>query len=195
MAKYTSSKWGLAVFSLDPVRPGGRLLGSRQFRIDHDRRELCFARLPQPVVASGDQGDGLEHDREVRRPQRRFARARGQYSGSIALERKIADFLEMPEAVLFPTGWAAGYGVIRGLVRSADHIVMDALAHVCLQEGANAATRNIYIHRHLDLDHCRHWLAEDPRQRHRKRHHGRDRGAVLDGFGHAGHRRPAGPLP
>ena len=64
----------------------------------------------------------------------------------------------MPEAVLFPTGWAAGYGVIRGLVRSADHIVIDALAHVCLQEGANAATRNIYTHRHLDLDHCRHWL-------------------------------------
>jgi 7-keto-8-aminopelargonate synthetase-like enzyme len=82
----------------------------------------------------------------------------GNTRDSIALERKIADFLEMPEAVLFPTGWAAGYGAIRGLVRSADHIVMDALAHVCLQEGANAATRNIYTHRHLDLDHCRHWL-------------------------------------
>src|SRR5271163_1565345 len=26
------------------------------------------------------------------------------------------------------------------------------------QEGANVATRNIYTHRHLDLDHCRHWL-------------------------------------
>jgi 7-keto-8-aminopelargonate synthetase-like enzyme len=82
----------------------------------------------------------------------------GNTRDSIALERKIADFLHMPEAVLFPTGWAAGYGAIRGLVRSADHIVIDALAHVCLQEGANAATRNIYTHRHLDLDHCRHWL-------------------------------------
>ncbi|MGP0058289.1 MAG: aminotransferase class I/II-fold pyridoxal phosphate-dependent enzyme [Beijerinckiaceae bacterium] len=82
----------------------------------------------------------------------------GNNRHSIALERKIADFLEMPEAVLFPTGWAAGYSVIRGLVRSADHIVIDGLAHSCLQEGANAATRNIYLHRHLDLDHCRHWL-------------------------------------
>src|SRR5271170_4847262 len=82
----------------------------------------------------------------------------GNTRDSIALERKIADFLEMPEAVLFPTGWAAGYGVIRGLVRSPDHIVIDALAHVCLQEGANAETRNIYTHRQLDLDHCRHWL-------------------------------------
>ena len=43
-------------------------------------------------------------------------------------------------------------------MRSADHIVIDALAHTCLQEGANAATRNIYMHRHLDVDHCRHWL-------------------------------------
>ena len=60
--------------------------------------------------------------------------------------------------MLYPTGWAAGYGAIRGLVRSADHIVIDALAHTCLQEGANAATRNIYMHRHLDVEHCRHWL-------------------------------------
>jgi glycine C-acetyltransferase len=82
----------------------------------------------------------------------------GNTAHSVMLERRIADFLDMEEAVLFPTGWAAGYGVIRGLVRSADHIVIDSLAHTCLQEGANAATRNIYMHRHLDVDHCRHWL-------------------------------------
>jgi glycine C-acetyltransferase len=74
------------------------------------------------------------------------------------LERKIADFLGMPEAILFPTGWAAGYGVIKGLVRSTDHIVMDALAHTCLQEGASAATRNIYLFRHNMVGECRKWL-------------------------------------
>ena len=82
----------------------------------------------------------------------------GNTRHSILLERKIADFLQMEDAILFPTGWAAGYGAIRGLVRSADHIVIDALAHTCLQEGANAATRNIFMHRHLDVEHCRHWL-------------------------------------
>ncbi len=82
----------------------------------------------------------------------------GNTTHSVALERKIADFLQMEEAILYPTGWAAGFGVIRGLVRSADHIVMDTLAHTCLQEGANAATRNIYQFRHLDMDHCRRWL-------------------------------------
>lgn len=82
----------------------------------------------------------------------------GNTTHSVALERKIADFLQMDDALLYPTGWGAGYGVIRGLVRSSDHIVMDALSHTCLQEGANAATRNIYQFRHLDLAHCRRWL-------------------------------------
>ncbi|BCB19398.1 aminotransferase class I/II-fold pyridoxal phosphate-dependent enzyme [Bosea sp. ANAM02] len=82
----------------------------------------------------------------------------GNTTHSVALERKIADFLQMDDCLLYPTGWGAGYGVIRGLVRSSDHIVMDALAHTCLQEGANAATRNIYLFRHLDLAHCRRWL-------------------------------------
>jgi len=84
----------------------------------------------------------------------------GNTSHSVALERRIAEFLGMEEALLYPTGWAAGFGVIRGLVRSSDHIVMDTLAHTCLQEGANAATRNIYQFRHLDVAHCRKWLAQ-----------------------------------
>ena len=82
----------------------------------------------------------------------------GNTTHSVALERKIAEFLGMEDALLYPTGWGAGYGIIRGLVRSSDHIVMDTLSHTCLQEGANAATRNIYQFRHLDMDHCRRWL-------------------------------------
>src|ERR1700694_6224419 len=35
----------------------------------------------------------------------------GNTSHSVALERKIADFLKMEEAVLYPTGWAAGFGI------------------------------------------------------------------------------------
>lgn len=79
----------------------------------------------------------------------------GNTTHSVALERKIAEFLQMDEVVLFPTGWAAGFGVIKGLVRSADHIVMDSLAHTCLQEGAAAATRNVTLFRHLQVDECR----------------------------------------
>ena len=83
----------------------------------------------------------------------------GNTTQSLALQRKIGEFLQMDEVVLFPTGWAAGFGAIRGLVRSADHVVMDSLAHTCLQEGASAATRNNYLFRHLQLDECRRHLS------------------------------------
>lgn len=79
----------------------------------------------------------------------------GNTSSSVELERRLADFLKMEDCVLYPTGWAAGFGVIKGLVRSHDYIVMDALAHACLQTGAQAATRNVMLFRHLDNDHCR----------------------------------------
>ncbi|MFD0916926.1 aminotransferase class I/II-fold pyridoxal phosphate-dependent enzyme [Pseudahrensia aquimaris] len=83
----------------------------------------------------------------------------GNISTSIMLERRIADFLQMEEAILFPTGWAAGFGVIKGLVRSSDYIVMDALSHACLQTGAQASTRNVLLYRHNNLEHCRERLA------------------------------------
>ncbi|HJT06869.1 MAG TPA: aminotransferase class I/II-fold pyridoxal phosphate-dependent enzyme [Stellaceae bacterium] len=82
----------------------------------------------------------------------------GSTQYSLALERTIADFLGMQHTVLYPTGWAAGFGVIKGLVRPSDHVVIDALAHSCLQEGAAAATRNVHSHRHLDIDSARRHL-------------------------------------
>lgn len=75
----------------------------------------------------------------------------GNTKYSLRLEETIASFLGLDCTVLYPTGWAAGYGVIRGLVRPDDHIIMDELSHPCLQEGANAATRNVHSHPHLDL--------------------------------------------
>lgn len=83
----------------------------------------------------------------------------GNTTVSLALEEKIGAFLNMDQVVLYPTGWAAGYGAIKGLVRSKDHIVMDALAHACLQEGAAAATQNVHLFRHNDVEHARAKLA------------------------------------
>jgi 7-keto-8-aminopelargonate synthetase-like enzyme len=84
----------------------------------------------------------------------------GNTSHSVALERKIGEFLDMDQVVLYPTGWGAGFGVVKGLVRSADHVVLDMLSHSCLQEGASAATNNIHLFRHLDNDYCRDILAK-----------------------------------
>lgn len=75
----------------------------------------------------------------------------GNTSLSRELEKALGDFLGGREVVLYPTGWAAGYGAIQGLVRPKDHIVLDILAHSCLQEGAKAATANLHFNRHLDL--------------------------------------------
>jgi len=84
----------------------------------------------------------------------------GASAASLRLERQIADFLQMEEAILFPTGWAAAYGAIRGLVRPGDHVLVDAQAQPALMEGAAAATRNVYLFRHNTLDACRRWLEQ-----------------------------------
>ena len=84
----------------------------------------------------------------------------GNTSVSLMLERKIAAFLKTEHVSLFPTGWAAGYGVIKGLVRPNDHIVMDFLSHACLQEGAQAATKNIHLFRHNSVEMAREKLAK-----------------------------------
>ncbi len=84
----------------------------------------------------------------------------GNTSLSIALEEQISVFMKCSHVALFPTGWAAGFGVIKGLVRPSDHIVMDALSHACLQEGAQAATKNIHLFRHNQIDGARTKLAK-----------------------------------
>jgi 7-keto-8-aminopelargonate synthetase-like enzyme len=82
----------------------------------------------------------------------------GNTKYSLKLQATISNFLQLDHTVLYPTGWAAGYGVIKGLVRPDDHVVLDGLAHACLQEGANSATRNVHLHGHLNLDSARRHL-------------------------------------
>jgi 7-keto-8-aminopelargonate synthetase-like enzyme len=75
----------------------------------------------------------------------------GNTKHSLELERIISEFLHGRETVLYPTGWSAGFAAVQGFVRPNDHVVMDVLAHSCLQEGARAATQNIHFHGHLNV--------------------------------------------
>ena len=74
----------------------------------------------------------------------------GNTRQSLKLEERISKFINGREVVLYPTGWSAGFAAIQGFVRQEDHVVMDVLAHSCLQEGARAATSNIHFHGHLN---------------------------------------------
>jgi glycine C-acetyltransferase len=74
----------------------------------------------------------------------------GNTALSRQLECEIAELVNMDHVLLFPTGWAAGFGAIVGLVRTNDHIVIDQLAHSCLMQGARAATPNVRFFRHND---------------------------------------------
>lgn len=66
------------------------------------------------------------------------------------LEKLVGDVLQTEHVLLFPTGWAAGFGAITGLVRPTDHIVIDQLGHASLLQGSRAATQNVYLFRHND---------------------------------------------
>jgi len=77
---------------------------------------------------------------------------------SAELEQRLADVLGAPDAALFPSGWAAAYGAVKTLVRTTDHVLLDAFAPLGLREGAAAATRNIYLFRHNRVEECRRWL-------------------------------------
>jgi len=76
----------------------------------------------------------------------------GNSTLSLRLQEAVAEMLGLAHVVLFPTGWAAGYGVIRGLIRSKDYVVLDQYAHNCCVQGAMAATPNVRRARHLSID-------------------------------------------
>ena len=76
----------------------------------------------------------------------------GNTANSIRLERALSDFLNGRQVVLYATGWSAGYASVQGFVRPHDHVVIDILAHSCLQEGARASTPNVHLHSHLNVD-------------------------------------------
>lgn len=75
----------------------------------------------------------------------------GRHQAYRNLEEKLCSVLQRERCILYPTGWAAGFGVVTGLVRQADTIVMDAFAHNCLQVGARSATTNVTLFPHNNL--------------------------------------------
>ena len=70
-----------------------------------------------------------------------------------ALQAELAAFLQLPHVLLYSMGWIACCGVVGGLVRAADHVVLDTLIPGSFYEAAAAITRRVHLCRHLDVDH------------------------------------------
>lgn len=77
---------------------------------------------------------------------------------SRALEAGIGQALRTEHVMLFPTGWASGFGTIRALMHRGDHILLDKLSHDSLRQGAGASGATVEFFRHLDNDAVRRHL-------------------------------------
>jgi glycine C-acetyltransferase len=66
------------------------------------------------------------------------------------LREELAEHWNVKGVIIYSTGWLAAYGVIKGLIRENDHVILDSLAHNCLREGSSNSTKNIHMVEHLN---------------------------------------------
>jgi 8-amino-7-oxononanoate synthase len=81
------------------------------------------------------------------------------------LEQALAQFEGMEACVLFGSGYLANMGVIGALASRGDLVFSDALNHASIVDGCRLSRAQVFVYRHLDLEHLEHMLAE---------HRGRD---------------------
>lgn len=77
----------------------------------------------------------------------------GRTIWTAALEDTIASILQQQTCLIFPSGWMACFGAVAGLTNGKDTIVIDALAHNCMQVAAKFSTQNLYKFHHNDMTH------------------------------------------
>jgi len=70
----------------------------------------------------------------------------------VTLERRLADWLGLADCTVFSTGWGAGYGAIRTLMRPGDHLLLDVLSHACLQEAASVCGASVHRFPHCSTE-------------------------------------------
>jgi 8-amino-7-oxononanoate synthase len=80
-------------------------------------------------------------------------------------ERRLAEFVRLPHALLFSTGYGANVGTLPALMRAGDVVFSDALNHASLVDGCRLSRARVHVYRHLDMEHLS-WLLD----RHRSEH-------------------------
>jgi len=73
-------------------------------------------------------------------------------------EAALADFVGMPAAVLFATGYAANVGAVQALVGPGDVIFSDELNHASLIDGCRLSRARVHVYPHRNLGALEHLL-------------------------------------
>ncbi|MBI2994351.1 MAG: aminotransferase class I/II-fold pyridoxal phosphate-dependent enzyme [Gammaproteobacteria bacterium] len=76
--------------------------------------------------------------------------ANGSFAGHRALEREIAEFYECRSAIVFTTGYQANLGMISGLTRPGDVLMIDADSHASIYDGCKLSGAEVLRFRHND---------------------------------------------
>lgn len=75
----------------------------------------------------------------------------GTQPAHLDLERALADWVGLPEALLFSSGYAANVGLLEAVGIEGSVIVSDALNHASIVDGCRLARARVEIVPHLDL--------------------------------------------
>lgn len=75
------------------------------------------------------------------------------------LERRLAEWKEAEDCVVFGSGYMANLGIVPALVGAGDLVLADELSHACLMSGTKLSGAEFAIFRHNDLAHLEALLA------------------------------------
>jgi len=75
----------------------------------------------------------------------------GTRTAHLSLEAELADWVGLPEALLFTSGYAANVGLLQALGTQGSLIVSDALNHASIVDGCRLGRGRVVVAPHLDL--------------------------------------------
>lgn len=76
--------------------------------------------------------------------------ANGSYAGHLALERELADFYGVQQAIAFSTGYQANLGMLSALTGPQDTVLLDADCHASIYDGVRLSGAQVLRFRHND---------------------------------------------
>lgn len=83
----------------------------------------------------------------------------GHMSPHQELEIALADFVGLPRALYFSTGYMANTGIIPALAGRGDAIFSDVLNHACIIDGARLSRADVQVYPHADVTELARMLA------------------------------------